>query len=851
MEFPGPDRWNEINTILTQVLEHPAGERREALEEACADDPALRREVEGLLDAAATYDDLFDEGAEQLARPLFAAEETGDGGANDPDDTVPVEVGERVGAYHILERVGEGGASIVYRARRVDEQFQRVVALKVLRRTLDGAGDAASRFRAERQILASLSHPHLAAVYDGGVGPGGHPYLVMEYVEGRPITEHCRAEDLSVESRLALLRQVAEAVQAAHEQTIVHRDLKPENVLVDRESGAVKLVDFGIAKILGELPGAPRPATQTGAHPMTPAYAAPEQVKGEAIRLATDTYALGVLLYELLTDRRPFGEEQTDPYAVARAVCEDEPVRPSDAVDDDRRERLRGDLDAIVMKALRKHPEDRYDTVGALLDDLDRYCEERPVQAHQGHWTYRARKFVRRNRRTLTGALLAVLLIVGVVTYHVQRLSAERDQAQRAAEKAEQVSQYLVTLFEEADPEQAQGASVTARDLLHEGMDRIETLDGQPLVQAELAYVLGKTRRRLGLYDSTRALLEQAYTLRTEAHGRTHAGVADVVSELALLSRDHEGNYAEAESLMSETASIYRAVHGPRDPRVAEAMKNLVYVQRRQGKLEAATESVQAALSIQRAQPEVDSMAVAESLFNLGAILEERDKYERAEQVYRRSLALCRRHTDGPHPGTAVNLDAVGFLMERRDSLEKAEDFYREALAIKRSLYGDTHPGIANTLNNLAKLERKRENYREAETQMRTALRMRRTLHDGPHPNIAAFLHNLGGILHGADKFVAADSALQAARSMLQELDQEQSETMAFALEKHGNLFRDREQYARAEAAYKQAISVRESIHGTDHPKIEDLRTDLGELYEAWDKPRLANQYTQYTTSSN
>ena len=636
-------------------------------------------------------------------------------------------------------------------------------------------------------------------------------------------------------------------MQAAHEQMIVHRDLKPENVLVDRESGAVKLVDFGIAKILGELPGAPRPATQTGVHPMTPAYAAPEQVKGEAIRLATDTYALGVLLYELLTDRRPFGEEQTDPYAVARAVCEDEPVPPSEVVDDDRRERLRGDLDAIVLKALRKRPEDRYDTVEALLDDLDRHRDDRPVQAHQGHWMYRSRKFVRRNRGTLAGTLAAVLLIAGVVTYHVQRLSAERDQAQQAAAKAEQVSDYLVTLFEEADPEQAQGATVTARDLLREGMDRMETLDGQPVVQAELAYVLGKTRRRLGIYDSTQALLERSLTLRTEELGRTHAGVADVLSQLALLARDHEGNYAEAESLMHEAASIYRAVNGEHHSTVGETMKDLVYVQRNQGKLEAATESVEAALSIQRNQPEVDSMAVAESLFNLGAILEDRGKYERAEKVYRRSLALCRRHTDGPHPGTAVNLSAVGSILEREDKLEQAEDLYRESLAMRRSLYGTPHPSVANALNNLAKLKQELEQYREAESQMRSALRMRRALHDGPHPNIAALLHNMGGILQSADEFAAADSAYQAARSMLRSLDQEQSETMAFALEKHGNLFGERGQYARAEAAYKQAISIRKSIHGADHPKIEGLRADLRDLYEAWDKPQLANQYAAST----
>ncbi|MFO8099398.1 MAG: serine/threonine-protein kinase [Salinibacter sp.] len=842
MDLPGPDRWNEINTILTKVLERPPDEREAVLAEACAGDPALRNEVEELLDASTTYGNVLDEGAEALARPLFESDASGD--ADRP--AVPVTAGQRVGPYRVLERVGAGGTSVVFRARREDEQFQRDVALKVLRHPLDDEGPEAERFRAERQILASVSHPHLAAVYDGGVLGGGQPYLAMEYVDGRSITEHCREEELSVDGRLSLFRQAAEAVQAAHEQMIVHRDLKPSNVLVDQATGAVKLVDFGIAKILGELPGAPSPVTQTGRHPMTPAYAAPEQVKGEAISLATDTYALGVLLYELLADRRPFGERNTGPYAVARAVCEDDPPPPSTCVEEERQRAVNGDLDAIVLKALRKRPDERYDTVEALLDDLRRHQDERPVQAYQGSLAYRARKFVRRNRGLLAGTTAATLIVVGLVVYHIQRLSAERNQAQREAQKAEQVSEYLAELFAEADPEEAQGSPTTARELLAAGVDRINELDDQPAVQGELAFVLAKTRRRLGLYDTTEALLTRAHRLRTQVHGREHPDVAETLSEKALLARDHDGDYAEAESLMQESAAIYRAVHGERHASVAEQLKDLVYVQRRQGKLDAAEASVREALSIRRAQPDADSMAVAETLFNLAAILRDRKQYERAEDVQQRSLALSRQHTEGPHPGTAANLDAMGFLLKEQEDLEAAEAHYQEALSMKRDLYGTPHPRVVTTLNNLGKLAERRGRYEEAETHLRSALRMRRALQEEPHPKIAVHLHNLGGILHDQGDLASADSALQAARDMLQATDQGESTTMAHALEKHGNVLRAQERYTDAEAAYQQALALRQSIHEEGHPKIPTLQADLESLYDQWGKPELAAQYRGY-----
>lgn len=834
MELPCAQRWDEINDLLVEAASRPADERSAFLDEACTD-AAVREDLEALLAADAAHGDLFEQGAADLARPLISSE------ANEGEPAPRLEAGRQVGPYRILERIGEGGTSTVYRAERTDDQFERAVAVKVLRGVMGKDEQAAERFRAERQILASLSHPHIAEVYGGGVLADGRPYLVMELVDGHPITEYCRKANCSLDERLDLFRQAAAAVQAAHEQLVVHRDLKPSNVLVERNTGRVKLLDFGIAKMLGDLPGTTPPTTRTGRRPMTPAYAAPEQVKGDSIGVATDLYALGVLLYELLAEAHPYGRGEQSPYAVARAVCEEDPPPPSEAISNEEgRTALQGDLDAIVMKAVRTDPEARYDTVDEFLDDLGRYRTDRPIHAQRGGWTYQTRKFVRRHHRGLAGSLAAVMLLISFAGYHLWRLSTERDRARREAETAEQVTQYLADLLEQADPTQTQGEPTTARDLLRMGTQHIDELREQPTAQAELAYVLGKTRRRLGLYDSTRVLLEKALAIRRQNHGREHAEVAAVLSELALLARDRDGHYAKAESLFAEAASIYRATLGPRDEAVSEELTNLVYVRRKQGELKEAEEAVREALSIQRAQYGTQHMSVAETLFNLAAILKDRGQLEKAERIQRRSLELCRRLTEGPHPGTAANLDALALLLKKQGQSQAAEQMYRKALAIKRALYGSQHTKVATTHNNLAESLQAQERLAAAETHLRKALQIRRAVYESPHPQIAISLGNLGEVLHKRGQPAGADSVFWAARTMLRKTGKRGTPIMAYALEKHGTLLRDRGAYPQAQAAYRNALTIRRSMHDAPHPTIKELRSDLVSLYREWGKPDQA-----------
>ena len=412
---PGRSR---VEALLDQALELPVDRRGTFLERLGREDPALRERVEQLLAADAAAGDFLNDGAEAWLRsgpptPAHVSEESA------------LALGDRVGPYRVIEELGRGGMGIVYRAERADGEFSQVVALKLVRRGFDG-NDTTVRFRRERQILAQLDHPSIARLLDGGLHTDGRPYFAMELVDGEPITTYCDRKSLSIDARLRLFCRVCDAVQYANGRLIVHRDLKPANIFVSA-AGDLKLLDFGIAKLLtDDDASASTELTGTGVRPLTPAYAAPEQLRGEPISTATDVYALGVVLCELLTARRPFASTSG---GLDHVTLDAEPPRPSDVVTQDRDDaasideiahargltpralaaRLAGDLDAIVLKALRREPQRRYIGAGALAEDLERFLQGRPVAARPEGLRYRAGKFVRRHR---VGIAVAVSLMV-------------------------------------------------------------------------------------------------------------------------------------------------------------------------------------------------------------------------------------------------------------------------------------------------------------------------------------------------------------------------------------------------------------------------------------------------------
>ncbi len=716
------DRWKRVDAIFAGALTLPAAERMEFVRRACASDEALRAEVAHLLEAAESADTLFEElapGAPSAAGP-------------GPDETL--EAGARIGAYRLERLIGEGGMGAVYAAERADGQFEQRVAIKVVHPSQIRAGALIQRFLRERQILARLEHPHIARLYDGGVTEGGRPYLVMEYVDGVPITEYCDARRLSVRERLRLFGDVGRAVQYAHGQLVIHRDLKPSNILVAAD-GEVKLLDFGIAKLLEEDVEAT--ATRTGGRLLTPAYAAPEQIRGGDVSTATDVYQLGVLLYELLTGRRPHATEDRTPFEIERAVCEEEPGRPSRSLTDGaaaaRRTEpdalaraLSGDLDTVILKALDKEPARRYAGAGELVDDTDRFLAGLPVTARPATATYRARKFAARHRVGVALSSLFVLVLAGyavTVTAQARQIALERDRARTEAARAEQVTTVFADLFEGADPfaEEIQGgADVRVSDVLEHGAVRVrDELSDQPEVQARLLEVIGVVYLNLGRYE-------------------------------------------EAEPLFRESLAVYEGLGGPPDAARGEVTAYLAELLQETGEIEASDSLFRAALEIQRAVLPPNDPALASTLTRFGGLLWfNMGDYDGADTVFREALAIRRTALDRDDPDLTSSLNSMANLLHSQGDYAGAEPFYREAIELYREQLGE-HPNVAIVESNFAALLRDKGDYEEAEAVQREALEMHRRTQGERNIDVALGLGALGSILLERGRWAEADSALQA-----------------------------------------------------------------------------------------
>ncbi len=560
-----PDLWARAKALFESALERPAAERHRYVEAAAEGDEALRAEVESLLSAhdAAEADSFIDQPAVALSPGL---------------PTEPDWAGRLLGPYRIVGEIGRGGMGAVFRAVRDDDQYHKEVAIKVVMQGVDN-DLVRERFRSERQILATFDHPNIARLLDGGSTDDGRPYLVMELVDGRPITLYARDRPLG--DRLALFRQVCSAVSDAHRKLVVHRDIKPGNILVGRD-GVPRLLDFGIAKILEGGPGGG--ATGLLQRMMTPEYASPEQVRGEPITTASDVYSLGVVLYELVTGERPHRLAGRDLLDLAR-LHESDPTRPSSVVGPAcgpdwvrLRRRLRGDLDTIILKALSREPERRYASVDLLAEDIERHLDGRPVLARPDTAVYRAGKFVRRHRAGV--AAVAVLAVVaGAASWN---LAVQARRVERERDRAQEVSRFLVRLFRVSSPSEARGNALTAREVLEEGVSRVRgDLSGRPDVRASLLQTLGTAYQRLGLGDAAAPLLQESLRLRSEIQEGETLDVAAALHELAGVLVV-QGDLAGAERCYRRALSIRTQALGKDDPDTLVTSAALADLERRQ-----------------------------------------------------------------------------------------------------------------------------------------------------------------------------------------------------------------------------------------------------------------------------
>ncbi len=816
-----PQRWNRIKEIFDAACEVPPDARAAFLERACGDDVAMREEIQGLFDEEDRVHSMLDG---------VAIEATGLLGDLTRE-------GRRIGPYLLIRRIGVGGMGEVYLAARADGQFEHRVALKLVRPGL-GSEQILARFRSERQILARLQHPNIARLLDGGLTEEGQPYFVLEYIDGQPIDAYADAHQLSIDERLDLFGQVCRAVTYAHANLVVHRDLKPSNILVTAD-GQVKLLDFGIARMVSEDETA-EPLTRTGGGVMTPAYASPEQARGEPVNVSTDIYSLGVVLYELLTGLRPYDVDSRNPIEAARVICGVAPERPSTAVTEAGdaaatsetigkargmevgrlRRRLSGDLDVICLKALRKETERRYASAHEMGEDIRRHLGGRPIRARAESVSYRLGKFVRRNRVVvgMAAAMVAGLLLIAAL--YTVRLAEENDRVLREAEKANAVVGFLESLFRTSDPAVSKGETVTARELLDAGADRIETeLAGQPEVQARMMRVLGNVYASLSLLDRAEPLLEQALQRDQSLYGSQSPDAAESMAGLAFVALEH-GRYPEAESLFRQTLDIRRAALGPAHPETIETMNLLGSAYWRQDDYEAADSLYRAALALGKAALGPESPQVAKSTGALALVMKYKGDYEAADPLYQEALALERKIYGDVHPNVAITMGNYAVLKKDAGDLDGAEALQREALALNRQLYGEEHSVLAASMYNLGLTLWLKAEYDEAEALYREALAMHRALLGDEHYRIARGYNDIGLLLQDKGDYEAAETAFREAGRLAGDLLGPEHRITAIYTDNLARLLNARGRRDEAERLHREALAVFLKLLGPEHPSV-------------------------------
>lgn len=827
-----PSRLAEIDALFAAALELEPEARPAFLAARCDDDEELRREVEALLGLSGVR-------VEGLVAPVraLAAEIVAEPGRG-------LEPGGTIGGWRILRGLGRGGMGVVFLGERAGEGFLQQGAIKILP-SAASSPEAVRRFELERSILARLSHPHIAHLIDGGVDPRGLPYLVLELVEGRPLDEHLDERHASVEERIARVIETARAVHAAHRNLVVHRDLKPSNVLVSSE-GVVKLLDFGIAKLLDPEPGAAA-LTAAEARPMTPHYASPEQVRGEPVTTASDVYQLGLLLYELLTGARPQGSTSGSLAELVRVVCERVPEPPSRAVRlaaagrsaEERAalraatparlaRRYRGDLDAVTLRALEKDPERRYGSAEELAADLERFLEGRPVRARRATFRYRAGKFLRRHLAASLAAALAVLLTVAyavAVTLQARAIAAQHERAERETAKAKEVERFLVGLFEVSDPGESRGEQVTARELLERGVERADgELADQPEVQARMLSTLGHIEGRLGLLDQGIALQRRALELRRRQFLAPHAELAESLHRLGLLLRK-KGEMEEAEPVLVAAVEQWRAL-APGSTELGDSVAELGHLYYYLGRYELARELFRENLEIRRGVGDPDGLAGA--LNNMGLLHASKGEPQIALGYYREALEINRKIYGATHPNVAINLFNVGRALQDTENFAAAQPLFEEVLAIDRQVYGDEHPEVgtdlllvANNLQKLGELDR-------AEPIFDQALAIFRAKLAPDHPRIANTLQGMGQLRLAQGRLDAAEALLRQALGLRIAKSGPSNVQVARVLLPLGQCLLAQGRGEEAEAAWRDALAMAVAVREARLERL--LRTELEKM---------------------
>ncbi|MFV1980107.1 MAG: tetratricopeptide repeat protein [Rhodothermia bacterium] len=832
--------WSQIDILLDQAFDLEP-EAREDWVKSLDVDEDIRDEVKRLLAADSSPLSFLDQDIADFAAPAMQDEEE-----------APVsKAGRSVGPYTIIRELGHGGMGIVYLAERKD--VGKKVALKLVS---DRAADEhyTRRFLFEREVLARLQHPNIAQLLDAGVSDDGTPWFAMQYVNGIPVTTFCDDHRLGINERLELFGVVCQAVHHAHRHLVIHRDLKPSNIMVDEE-GQVKLLDFGIAKLVESDQGDGVDLTQSGHRMMTPAYASPEQVTEQAVTTASDVYSLGILLYEILTGERPYQTDGLSHAEILKNVCDTIPATPSTAVQRTQRatehktgmrtsslqRRLRGDLDKIVMMALRKEPERRYESAQAFVDDVKAHLAGLPVKAQPDSFSYRTRKFGKRHRLAVAGAIGAVALVIGFGLFYTIQISSERDRAKKEAGRAEEITSFLVDLFQANDPSEAKGDSITVSDVLARGQDRLADLAGQPELQAEMMATVAQVYRSLGNFPEAESLLVAAYEILKQENGPNDPAVVKARFQIAEVMGDL-GDVEGSLEIHHEVLPLQERTFGHVSHEVGHTLSNMGYLHRVASRYDSAEVYYLQSIDVQRAVVPIDSSALGSTIDNFGVVMGITGRYDEAGILFSEALEIFKGLYGRYHPKVFTASGNVGTLYSRLGDLHKADSIQTDALEIARRIFPASHPKIGIAVSNLAAVESMLGNFETALPLYVEAREIATRTYGPEHLEVALETSSVGVTLYELGRLDEAEPIVREALEIRMRLVGEKHRATATNLNRLGQVRLAQGFADEAIELVGRSLSTRRELFGDEHRMVAESQFWLGLAYAQAGNRELAEQ---------
>ncbi len=784
------DRLNKVRELFDEASNLAVDKRESFLNQKCKDDPELKNEIFSLFNSLGNTKDFLEE-------PLTIVEQN-------KRDFVDPYIGKQIGNYIIDGEAGVGGMGIVYTGKRNDKEFDQKVAIKILKHGITSEY-LLKRFQIERQTLANLQHQNIARLLDGGRTVDGLPYLVMEFIDGIPITECCNQKKLSIEEKLKLFREVCNAVQYAHQNLIIHRDLKPGNILVTKD-GIPKLLDFGIAKLIDEeLVDGNEGLTRTGVWHLTPEYASPEQIKGEKITTASDVYSLGVLLYQLLTGNQPYKITNSSPAAISKIITEEKIIKPSERIiqsseisasdkiinQEKLSAHLKGDLDNIILKAMHKDPLRRYVSVEQFSEDIRRHLIGLPVIAQKDTAGYRLNKFIKRHKVGFVSSVGFIVFLIAsliAIIWQANIAAKERDNAKLETQKVETVNNFLQEMLSSVDPTEV-GKDVKVYDILKKAsIDVGDNFSSHPEIEASVRKTIGVTLTNLGEFDEAKPHLIKSLELNNNVYGKESYQSAESMHELALYYH-WIGDLNLADSLYTKSIKIFRN-NSDSPPR-----------------------------------------SLAGAINDLGILKEEQAKYQESLKLLKEALNIYQKNFGETDRDVASTLNNLALTLESLDDIDGAEKYYKKSLEVYLKLYSPDRPEISTIYNNLAYIYIDKDSLSKAEEYFKKSLELKINSFGKNHSLVGLGFMNLGALEYTMNKFESSESNLLMAAENFKISLNENHVWVGLTDFWYGKILIEKSKFTDAEKYIKNALSIYKKNYPKDHPNEISANAELGIIY--------------------